>query len=251
MICLNDPRIKKISVLSEERILLNKLAQGESDAFWQLWESYRDYLYHRCRVWMGGSQDDAQEVMSLASLKAWEKLPNYAHNITNLKGWLNRFAHNLCMDIHRQRDRHAVGVDNIDDVVSDRHETIISSSRHPESALLKQELNIYLRYCIDALPGKLHDVLILNYYQNMSHADIGKKLSISQANVAKRLQKARQILKRNLSQYFAGLSTVAIDEAQSQELEQKDFQLSIPADRIIEEINYRITISCLETLPLV
>lgn len=251
MICLNDPRIKKVSILSEEEILLNKLAQGDADAFWQLWESYRDYLYHRCRVWMGGSHDDAQEVMSLASLKAWEKLPKYAHNITNLKGWLNRFVHNLCMDIHRQRDRHAVGVDNIDDVVSDRQETIISSSRHPESALLQQELKIYLRYCIDALPDKLHDVLILNYYQNMCHADIGKKLSISQANVAKRLQKARQILKRNLSQYFAGLSTVAIDEAQSQELAQKDFQLLISTDSTIEEINYRITISCLETLSLV
>lgn len=251
MICLNDPRIKKVSILSEERILLNKLAQGDANAFWQLWESYRDYLYHRCRVWMGGSLDDAQEVMSLASLKAWEELPKYAGNITNLKGWLNRLTHNLCMDIHRQRDRHALGVDNIDDVVSDRHETINSSSLQPEAALLQQELNVYLRYCIDALPTKLRDVLILNYYQNMSQVDIGKQLSISQPNVARRLQKARQILKLNLSQYFAGQSTVVIDKAPSQELAQKDFQLSISTDSAIEEINYRITISCLETLSLV
>lgn len=251
MICLKDPRVKKVSIVSEEQFLLNKLIQGDSNAFWQLWELYRDYLYHRCRAWMGGNHDDAQEVMSLASLKAWEKLPKYAGDITNLKGWLNRFTHNLCMDIHRQRARHAVGVDNIDDLTIERHETIISSSCHPESVLLQQELNTYLRYCIDALPDKLRDVLILSYYQNLSQADIGKKLSISQNNVAKRLQKARQILKLNLSQYCSGLSKAAINEAQSQELEQKDFQLAISTDSTIEEINYRVTISCLETLPLV
>ena len=42
----------------------------------------------------------------------------------------------------------------------------------------------------------------------MSHADIAQQLSISQDNVAKRLQQARQILKKHLSdKYFAGLKT--------------------------------------------
>ena len=248
MVCLRHSSVNNLSVVSEEKILLNKLAQGNRDAFWQLWESYQDYLYYRCRAWMGGNHDEAQEVMSLASLKAWDKLPHYAQNITNLKGWLNRFIHNLCIDIHRQRTRHAVSVENIDDITINKHEIRTSSSNHPESALLQQELKIYLRYCIDALPSRFHQPLILHYYQEMSLADITEKLSISQDNVAKRLQQARQILKKQLCQYFSGLNTVAIDEAQVQKLAQKDFQLPIDTDSTFEEINYRITISCLETL---
>ena len=69
MVHINNYRSDNASAALEERILLNKLAQGDRDAFWQLWELHRDYLTHRCQVWMGGNHDDANEVMSLASLK--------------------------------------------------------------------------------------------------------------------------------------------------------------------------------------
>ena len=232
---------------TEEQRLLKRLAQGDRQVFWQLWKSYQNYLYHRCLAWMEGDRDDAQEVMSLASLKAWEKLPHHALNITNLKGWLNRFTHNLCMDIHRQRQRHAIGVDNIEDVPLNNQE--IASSDYPESELLQQEQKIYLRHCIDSLSSRLREPLILSYYQSMSHTDIAQQLSISTDNVAKRLQQAKQILKQRLCQYFRGLNTEKLNETQYQQLEQKDFDLSINTDSPIEEINYRVTISCLETLP--
>ncbi len=240
-------KINFISPETEEQRLLKRLAQGDRHAFWSLWESYRNYLYHRCLAWMGGNHDDAQEVMSLAALKAWEKLPNHALNITHLKGWLNRFTHNLCMDIHRQRQHSAIGVDNVEDVPLNNQE-IVSADR-PESELLQKELHIYIRNCIDSLSSRLREPLILSYYQEMSHADIGKQLSISQDNVAKRLQEAKQILKRSLDKYFAGLETEKIPETQSQQLEPQDLLSSVNTDSTVEEINYRITISCLETLP--
>ncbi|MDJ0597940.1 MAG: RNA polymerase sigma factor [Crocosphaera sp.] len=241
-------KVNFITPETEEQRLLKRLAQGDRNAFWSLWESYRNYLYHRCLVWMGGNHDDAEEVMSLASLKAWEKLPNHALNITNLKGWLNRFTHNLCIDIHRQRKHKAIGVDNVEDVPLNNHE--IGFSDYPESELLEQELHIHIRNCIDSLSPRLRDPLILSYYQEMSHADIGKELTISQGNVAKRLQEGRQILKKSLGKYFTGSNTEKLNETQChQELEQKDLHLSIDDDSNIEEINYRITISCLETLP--
>ena len=198
---------------------------------------------------MGGNHDDAHEVMSLAALKAWDKLPNYALNITNLKGWLNRFTHNLCMDIHRQRQHQAIGVENVEDVPLNNHE--IGSSNSPESELLQQELKIYLRHCIDSLSSRLRAPLILSYYQAMSHADIAQQLSISSDNVAKRIQQAKQILKQRLCKYFAGLNTEKLSEAECQQLEQQDLLKSVNTDSSIEieEINYRVTISCLETLP--
>ena len=244
-------KINFINQETEEQRLLNRLAEGDRHAFWKIWESYQNYLYHRCLVWMGGNHDDAHEVMSLAALKAWDKLPNYALNITNLKGWLNRFTHNLCMDIHRQRQHQAVGVENIDDIPLDNQEVATSSSNSSELSLLQQELKIYLRHCINSLSSRLRDPLILSYYQEMSHADIAQQLSISPDNVAKRVQQAKQILKQRLCKYFSGLNTEKLSEAECQQLEQQDFLGSINTDSTIEieEINYRITISCLETLP--
>lgn len=250
MLCLSNSSADNSSAALEEKILFNKLAQGDRQAFWQLWKLHQDYLYHRCRVWMNGNHDDARDVMSLASLKAWKKLPNYAHKITNFKGWLNRLVHNLCIDIHRQRAHHAFSVENIDDITLKNQEIESCSSYNPESALLEQELRIYLRHCIVTLPLRLREPLILSYYQGMSQADIARQLSISQDNVSKRLQQAKQILKKYLCQYFSGLNTVANDEAQFQQLEQKDFPIPIPINSTVAEINYRITSSCLETLPV-
>lgn len=232
-----------------EQRLLDRLALGDRYAFWSLWELYRDYLYYRCLGWMDGNHNDAEEVMSLASLKAWDKLPNYAQNITNLKGWLHRFTHNLCIDIHRQRKYQARGVENVEAIPGEHLELVINNSNYSESSLLQQELKIYLRYGIDSLSSRLRAPLILSYYQDMSYADIAQQLAISEDNVAKRIQQAKQILKQRLRKYFAGLNTEKLTELQCQELEQKDFSASINIDRQIEEIDYRVTISCLENLP--
>lgn len=65
--------------------------------FWQLWEQYRDYLYRCCIEWMGGNPTDAEDALSRAMLKAWEKVQNYAGEITNFKSWLTSLTHNLCV----------------------------------------------------------------------------------------------------------------------------------------------------------
>ena len=246
MVCLGHSLVNQSSATLDETILLDKLVQGDHDAFWELWNRHRDYLACRCRVWMGGNSIDGEEALSLAMFKAWEKLPAHGAKITNVKAWLTRMTHNLCVDLHRQRKHKAIGVDNVEDISLNHHE--IGSSDYPELELLQQEQNIFLRHCIDSLSSRLRDPLILSYYQSMSHAEIARKLSISTDNVTKRLQQAKQILKQQLSEYLAGLNTENLNETQRQELEQKDFIVSNNDDSNIEEINYRITISCLETL---
>ena len=240
-------RVNCITPETEENLLLKRVAQGDRSAFWKIWKLYQDYLYHRSLVWMGGNDDDAQDVISLASLKAWQKLPDHAHKITNLKGWLHHFTHNICIDIHRQRQYQEIGVDSIEDVTFSHGK--ISDFDCPESKLLKTELHTYIRNCVDSLSPRLREPLILNYYRGMSSTDVGKQLSISPANVAKRLQEAKQKLKRYLQQYLAGLNTTTISANQSPQLAQQDLFLSTDTNLPVEEINYGTTILCLETLP--
>ncbi|MEA5593420.1 hypothetical protein [Rivularia sp. UHCC 0363] len=59
----------------EEQLLLKRFSQGESSAFWELWQRHLDYLYYRCLGWMGGNPTDAEDALSRAMLKAEKKLP--------------------------------------------------------------------------------------------------------------------------------------------------------------------------------
>jgi RNA polymerase sigma-70 factor (ECF subfamily) len=46
--------------------------------FWQLWQQNQTYLYRCCLKWMNGNRIDAEEALSQAMFKAWEKLPDHA-----------------------------------------------------------------------------------------------------------------------------------------------------------------------------
>ena len=45
--------------------------------FGQHWQQYREYLYRCCIKWMG-NPTDAEDALSRAMLKAWEKVQKYA-----------------------------------------------------------------------------------------------------------------------------------------------------------------------------
>ena len=199
MVRLRHSFTNNSSVISEEKSLLHKLAQGDHDAFWQLWELYRTYLYHRCRVWMGGNSLDGEEALSLAMLKAWEKLPDFADKITNVKAWLTRMTHNLCVDLHRKRNRSAKGIENFEEIAVAEQEILASSSHSPESAMLSSELEMVIRQRIHALSPRLRDPFILRFYRDMSYQEIAQKLNISQDNAYKRIQQAREFLQKTFA----------------------------------------------------
>lgn len=89
----------------DEDYLLKLISQGDHNAFWELWLFHQDYLYRRCLRWMDGNHTEAENLLSQASLKAWQKLPDYADKITNVKAWLTTLIHNLCIDLCYKKNK--------------------------------------------------------------------------------------------------------------------------------------------------
>ena len=257
MVCLKYSLTQNSSAVLEEKTLLNKLAQGDQSAFWSLWRLHQDYLAHRCRIWMGGNYLDGEEALDLAMFKALEKLPDYAAQITNLKAWLTRMTHNLCVDLHRKRNRGARGIENIEEIAVEEKEILVSRSHSPESAILRSELEMIIRQRINALSPRLRDPFILRFYKDMSYQDIAHKLNISQDNAYKRIQKAREFLQKPLQRYLSGLddsllnqktAKSVVEQSQSNEMEISNSLVSTMTESNIQQINYQVTALCLETL---
>ncbi|MCV3216440.1 RNA polymerase sigma factor [Plectonema radiosum NIES-515] len=115
-------------------------------------EEYRDELYRCCLKWMNGNRIDAEDALSDAMLKAWEKVQKYVGEIANFKAWLIRVTHNLCIDIHRERDRVLKQIENIDAIApheEQRHQfqydTLVSD-------LEQCEKKIVIHHAINNLP---------------------------------------------------------------------------------------------------
>ncbi|NEQ81986.1 MAG: sigma-70 family RNA polymerase sigma factor [Moorea sp. SIO2I5] len=170
--------------------------------FWQQWQQYQDYLYHRCLRWMGGNPTDAEDALSRAMIKAWEKVQKFAGKIANFKAWLTKLTHNLCVDIHREHCRSANHVENIEGIPEEKG--LVSCDDTPERALETDEKKIAIRSAIDNLPARLHQTFILHFYQELSYREIAQQQEISYQNVCKRISQARAILREELRGYLIG-----------------------------------------------
>lgn len=183
---------------------LRSCSEDVDSAFWQFWRQNRDYLYRCCLKWMSGNPTDAEDALSRAMLKAWEKVQKYAEEIANFKAWLTGLTHNLCVDIHRERNRGANRVENIEVYASFEEQGLEFQYDTPLSALETGEKKIVIRRAIANLPTRLRETFILHFYQELSYPEIAQQQEISYQNVCKRISQARAILRLELRGYFIG-----------------------------------------------
>lgn len=187
-----------------EQLLLRKISQGDTSAFWKLWEQSRDSLYRRCLLWMGGNREDAEDALSSAALKALHRLPRHASEINNPKAWLVRLTHNLCVDLQRERKRHTRYVKNARDMqeITGQEEELML--KRPEDATLQHELLGHLGSTIARLPPQLRVPSLLRFVQEWPYQDIAEYLTLSPENARKRIQQARAALQGQLQAYLSG-----------------------------------------------
>lgn len=182
----------------DERLLLHALGGGDGDAFWRLWLHHRRHLHSVCLRRMNGVAVDAADAMSRSMMVAWTKMPHYAASIVNVQAWLTRVVLNVCSDIHREQRRMAVGVGTAEELVQIEQERPQEHALSPEDVTLTHEGYDCIVRAIAALPPRLRDVARMHFIAEVPYERISQRLSITQANVRKRVQHAREILRRNL-----------------------------------------------------
>ncbi|NES21853.1 MAG: sigma-70 family RNA polymerase sigma factor [Symploca sp. SIO3E6] len=170
--------------------------------FWQQLQESRDQLYRCCLKIMNFNPMDAEDALSQATVKAWEKVQKFGERITNLKAWLYQVTRNFCIDLIRKRSGGAVGVDSIEWVGNTEEVITTGTVECPESVLEREERSERIRGAIAELPEKFRETFTLHFYRELSHTEIAEQQGISYDNVCKRISLARKQLKEKLSAYF-------------------------------------------------
>jgi RNA polymerase sigma-70 factor (ECF subfamily) len=181
----------------QERELLDSLGDGDDAAFWALWEQYQRHLYAVCLRQMNGAHFDAADAVSRAMLVAQSKLPSYAAHIENLEAWLTRLTCNVCLDMHRERQRALQGRVSLDESVA-VEDPALSCGHSPEDDYLACEVRKIIAVAINELPTALRDAAHLRFVQETSYPMMARTLSITVENARKRVQQARAILRQRI-----------------------------------------------------
>ena len=141
-------------------------------------QTYGDMLY-RTTYLLLGNPHDVQDVLQEVLLRYMEKAPAFSSQ-DHEKAWLIRVASNCCKDCLRFRKSHAyIDLEQLQEYLP-----------APEKQHFMQELY--------ALPAKWKTVLLLYYFEGYTVKEIAKIIGLTENAVKKRLQRAREALKKEV-----------------------------------------------------
>lgn len=194
---------------SDEELMM-KCRNGDMSAFELLVMRYKDLMtnfiyrsisdYHR-------AEDLAQETF----LRVFKSASRYEPKC-QFKNWIYLIATNLCRNEIRNRKRRNTAY--LDDLVSEDEDVNYSAlmqdvSQLPDELYEKKERQLMIQQTINSLPESQRVALVLVTYQNLRYDEIAEVLECSVSAVKSLIHRARQNMKKLLTEVGIGESSHA------------------------------------------
>src|SRR5437763_15978919 len=206
---------KKAGEDTSEMALGQAAKKGDLEAFSELVKRY-DRNVFRIAQHITHNEEDAQDVVQDAFLKAYEKLDQFQGN-SKFYTWLVRIAVNeSLMRLRRRRTGKMVSID--EDVETEEGSVprdLADWAPDPEQNYSQSELGEILRKTIQGLPPGFRVVFALRDVEGLSTEETAEALGLSIPAVKSRLLRARLQLRERLSRYLkrkTGSAAVGVEK---------------------------------------
>jgi RNA polymerase sigma-70 factor (ECF subfamily) len=189
---------------NDQSLLIERLKQGDSEAFAELVEQYSNAIYRIALRFTSESQD-AEDVLQETFIKAYKALPEFEGR-SSLSTWLYRIAVNEALMLLRKRNPKLVSIEQT--APDDENEEIENDLALadwcclPEDVLLSGEARSFLNEAVERLPETLRSVFLLRDIEGLSIHDTAETLGLTETNIKTRLLRARLHLRQDLTRYF-------------------------------------------------
>ncbi len=182
-----------------EKELINLLKAGDRDAFNRLIEEYQSKVYN-IAMGMLSDPDDALDAAQEVFINVYKSISSFKEN-SSLSTWIYRVCANVCKDFLRKRMRRPgiVSIDSQDDEDTEPIE-ITDNTHSPEQIWEKEELKNLVRSEMDKLSPEYKEVLLLCDIEGLSYDEISLILKCPVGTVKSRLNRARQALRKKISE---------------------------------------------------
>jgi RNA polymerase sigma-70 factor (ECF subfamily) len=142
--------------------------------------------YIRSRVY---SKEDAEDISAEVFEKVYKNLPDFKWQGVSVKSWVYRIAKNTVIDYYRKNDKYKKRLDyeKISKSVSSDEQDILV-------ALLETEERRKLYIAISELKEQDQYLIYYKYFEELSIAEIAKRLNLSETNIGTKLHRLRNKL---------------------------------------------------------
>lgn len=184
-----------MSTYADEKHLIKRTQQNNTDAFNPLVRKYQSCLYNHIlgRV---KNTETAKDLTQETWLKAFRAINTFRGD-SAFSSWLYRIAENVCLDYFR-RQKHYNALEPLHTI----DECRITDTHHsPCRDIERQELREHLRAAIQHLTPIRKKVFYLYYVQELSIKAIAQNIGRSEGTIKTHLRNARLQLRKHLVPY--------------------------------------------------
>jgi RNA polymerase sigma-70 factor, ECF subfamily len=188
--------------ISDEMSLVQAAKNGDLEAFSELVKRY-DRNVFRIAQHITHNEEDAQDVVQDAFLKAYQNLEQFQGN-SKFYTWLVRIAVNeALMRLRKRRNDRTVSLDeDVETEEGTMPREVADWSPNPEQIYGQSELGDILKKTIQGLPPGFRTVFVLRDIEGLSTEETAEMLGLSVPAVKSRLLRARLQLRERLAKYF-------------------------------------------------
>ena len=175
--------------MTDRELVEEILTHGRREAFGQIVARHTSLVFSRA-IGILHDEAEAAEVTQQTFVRAYENLASWRGE--NLAPWLATIASYTALK-------------NIDRLRRHRHESLSETPQaerpeEPYSDERERRLQ-QMEQAIAELPEADRKILTLHYYEQLSTAEVARRMGLSQANVLVRLHRIRQRLKEKLKNH--------------------------------------------------
>jgi RNA polymerase sigma-70 factor (ECF subfamily) len=176
--------------------LVQRVAQGDKDALRALYERFGSILFGMSFRVLGDRQA-AEECTQDTLLAVWRRAGAYDPRRASVGTWMIAIARNRAVDLLRRRAARP----------ADPHAEIEQGDESPDVAdsVAADETSRLVAAALAELPEPQREVLVLSYFNGLSHSEIAERLGLPLGTVKGRARLALDRLRTLVPKY--GLDT--------------------------------------------
>ncbi|HMI06238.1 MAG TPA: sigma-70 family RNA polymerase sigma factor [Flavobacterium sp.] len=179
--------------------IIGKITAGQIGLFEILIRRYNPYLYKTGRAY-NYSHEDTQDLMQDAFIDAYMNLSKF-ENRSTFKTWIVKIMLHNC---YRKQQKSSYK-NEVRTAISDHSKPLFSSQNHTDtnSVTMNRELSNVIENALKEVPSDYRMVFTLREMNGMNVAETAEILSISEANVKVRLNRAKAMLRKGIEKSYS------------------------------------------------
>ncbi|MFH1114153.1 MAG: sigma-70 family RNA polymerase sigma factor [Pseudomonadota bacterium] len=187
----------------EDQATIDRIRNGDYDAFEDLVEKYQGRIYRHLRKMVKDGRQ-AEDLLQETFLSAYKGLDGFSGS-SSFSTWLFRIATNAALMFLRKKRPESVEYDDQIRSADDRGMMPGSPEfiRTPLEVLLSREGRDRIEAAIESLPVLYRSTIVLRDVEGFSLKETADIMDTSVAAVKSRLHRARNSVRETLSSYYA------------------------------------------------